>query len=83
MKFWDKSIVPIHLFPVMTTNFWWPIYYIPSVKSNIIGLGQMTEEGSIMELVGSFLKFFDKNGARLIKIKLSRNHLSKVLMKHH
>lgn len=67
----------------MTTNFWWPVYYIPSVKSNIISLGQTIEEGSIMELVGSFLKLFDENGALWIKIKLSRNHVSKILMKDH
>ena len=32
------------------------VYYIPSFKSNVISLGQMTEKGSRVEIVGPFLK---------------------------
>ena len=37
----------------------------------------MTEEGSIVQLVSSFLKIFNRNKALLIK--LSQNHLYKIL----
>ena len=40
----------------------------------------MTEEGSKMELVGSFLKMFDKNGTLLMKIKRSHNRLYRILL---
>ena len=57
------------------------VYYIPSLKSNIISLGQMTEEGSRVEIVSLFLKIYYHNGAPLMKVKWSRNHLYKILLK--
>ena len=43
----------------------------------------MTEEGSRVELVGSFFKIFDKNEALLIKVKRSKNRLYMILLKDH
>ena len=47
------------------------VYYIPSLKSNIISLGQMIEEGSRVEIVDPFLKVYDRNRALLMKAKRS------------
>ena len=44
------------------------VYYIPSLKSNIISLGQMTKEGSRVKIVSMFLKIYDRNGALLMKV---------------
>ena len=45
------------------------VYYILSLKSNIISLGKMTEEGSGVKIVGLILKIYDQNGALLMKVK--------------
>ena len=57
------------------------VYYILSLKNNIISVGQMTEEGSRVKLIGSFLKIFDRNWALLMKVKQWRNCLYKILIK--
>ncbi|XP_020596269.1 uncharacterized protein LOC110036216 [Phalaenopsis equestris] len=54
------------------------VYYIPKLKSNIISLDQMTEEGNTITLVGSFLKMFDRNDALLMNVEKSPNRLYKV-----
>ena len=54
--------------------------YNPYLKSNIINLGQITEEGSKMELASSFLKMFNKKGALLMKVKRSHNRPYKILL---
>ena len=51
-----------------------------TLKSNIISLGQMTEEGSIVELAGTFLRMFYRNGALLMKVKRSHNRQYKILL---
>ena len=68
VKFGDGSIVPIEskgfiLFQCKNGDqcLLTKVYYIPSLKSNIISLGQITEERSIVELVGSFIKMFSRN----------------------
>ena len=59
------------------------VYYITSLKSNIISFGQMTEEGSRMELVDLFPKIFDRNETLLMKVKWLQNRPYKILMKDH
>ena len=81
VKFGDGSIVPIQdkwsiLFQCKNgdNRLLTKVYYIPNLKSNIISLGQMTEEGNRVELAGSFLEMFDINGTLLMKIK--RSHIA-------
>ena len=61
MKLCEVLIVPIQgkgsiLFQFKNgdQNLLTNVYYISSLKSNIISLSQMKEEGSKMEIVGSF-----------------------------
>ena len=68
MKFGNGSIVPIQgkgsiLFRCKNDIFaCLEIRQLSnSLKSNIISFRQMTEEGSRVELAGSFLKMLDKN----------------------
>ena len=87
MKFGDGSAVPIQgkgsiLFQCKNGDqrLLKKVYYIPNLKSNIINLSQMTEDGSRVELAGSFLKMFDKNGTLLMKVKQSHNRLYRILL---
>ena len=66
VKLCDGSIVPIQgkesiLFQCKNgdKHLLTSVYYIPSLKSNIISLGQMIEEGSKVEIVDPFLKVYD------------------------
>ena len=88
MKLCDGSIVSIQgkgsiLFQCKNSDLclFTKVYYIPSLKNNIIFLGQMTEEGSRVVIVGSLLKIYDRNGALLMKAIWSRNRLYKLLLK--
>ena len=53
------------------------VYYIPSLKSNIISLGQMTEEGSKVIMDGSVLTLYDRNKVLLLRVQRSANRLYK------
>lgn len=44
------------------------VYYIPSLCSNIISLGQLFEEGNKVILSGEFLWVRDKQGKLLMKV---------------
>lgn len=57
------------------------VYFIPSLKNNIISLGQMTEEGSQVIMDGSILSLFDRNKTLLLRVKRSSNRLYKTLLK--
>ena len=76
VNFGDGSVVPIQgkgsiLFQCKNGDqrLLTKVYYIPNLKINTISLGQMTEEGSRVELPDSFLKMFEKNGILLMKVK--------------
>lgn len=45
------------------------VYYIPSLRSNIISLGQFAEEGYDVIIKGDFLWVREKQGALLMKVK--------------
>ena len=90
MKFCKRSIVPIQdegsiLFQCKNgdQHLLTKVYYILSLKINIICHGQMTEEESRKELIDSFLKIFDKNRALLMKVKRSQSNLYEILTKDH
>lgn len=56
------------------------VYYIPSLKSNIISLGQATEAGCDVRLRGEYLTMHDQDGKLLVKATRSKNRLYKVQM---
>lgn len=55
------------------------VFYIPTLCSNIISLGQMSEEGKRVEIKGEYLWVFEEQGKLLIKVKRSPNRLYKLL----
>ena len=56
------------------------VYYIPDLKSNIISLGQATEAGCDVHMVGDNLTLHDGGGNLIASAKRSKNRLYKVLM---
>lgn len=55
------------------------VYYIPSLRSNIISLGQLAEDGYKITLNGDFLWVRDGQGVLLMKVKRSTNRLYKII----
>ncbi|KAL8116448.1 hypothetical protein AgCh_022808 [Apium graveolens] len=56
------------------------VYYIPSLCSNIISLGQLSECGIKVILNGAFMWVYDEKGRLLIKVKRSCNRLYKIIL---
>lgn len=56
------------------------VYYIPSLRSNIISLGQLAEEGYNVVLKGEHLWVRDEQGVLFIKVKRSVNMLYKLII---
>ena len=56
------------------------VYYIPSLCSNIISLGQLSEEGYRITLSGDLLWVRDDKGELIMKVKRSMNRLYKVIL---
>lgn len=56
------------------------VYYIPSLCSNIISLGQMVNEGYKITINGEFLWVRDELGVLLMKVKRSMNRLYKFII---
>lgn len=44
------------------------VYYIPSLKNNIISLEQMTEKESLVTMYGSLLRLYDRNKTLLLRV---------------
>lgn len=57
------------------------VYYIPTLRNNIISLGQMSEEGSKVVLKGEFLWVYDEQERILKKVKRSSNRLYKSFLR--
>lgn len=53
------------------------VYYIPSLKNNIISLGKMTEEGSLVTMYESVLRLYNRNKALLLRVQRSSKRLYK------
>ncbi|KAH7689140.1 RNA-directed DNA polymerase protein [Dioscorea alata] len=45
------------------------VYYIPKLCSNIISLGQMTEDGNKVLMEGDTIKVFDRSGKLLMSVE--------------
>lgn len=57
------------------------VYYIPALTSNILSLGQLTEEGYDVRMHGATLKMYDSPGRLVMKIQRSVNRLYKINLK--
>ena len=56
------------------------VYYIPSLQSNIISLGQLSKDGYKIVLKGENLWVHEGNGDLLIKVRRSSNRLYKIII---
>lgn len=56
------------------------VYYILSLCSNIISLGQLAEGGDKIVLLGDFLWVHDHSGRLLMEVKRSPNRLYKIIL---
>lgn len=54
------------------------VYYIPTLRSNIISLGQLSEEGNRVVLNGGSLWIYDSCGRLLMHVRRSSNRLYKI-----
>ncbi|KAJ0532496.1 putative RNA-directed DNA polymerase [Helianthus annuus] len=57
------------------------VYYIPSLKTNILSLGQLTEIGCKVVMDGDLLTIRDRNRKLLMRVKRMKNRLYKVKLK--
>lgn len=51
------------------------VYYMPKLRSNIISLGQLEENGCTITLEDGYLRIFDQGGKLLVKVPRTRNRL--------
>lgn len=56
------------------------VYYIPTLCSNIISLGQLSENGNKVVLNGNYLWVYDGDGRLVMKVQRSTNRLYKILL---
>ncbi|KAD5961432.1 hypothetical protein E3N88_12905 [Mikania micrantha] len=54
------------------------VYYIPALRSNVISLGQLTEDGYEIAMKGEFLKLHDEKGKLVMKVQRSINKLYRI-----
>lgn len=54
------------------------VYYIPTLKNNIISLGQLVEQGSKVIMHGAFMWIYDHNGALVMMVRKTANRLYKI-----
>ena len=54
------------------------VYFIPSLRSNIISLGQLSEEGNRVVLNGEYLWVYESCGRLLLQVRRSSNRLYKI-----
>ncbi|KAD5802866.1 hypothetical protein E3N88_14226 [Mikania micrantha] len=57
------------------------VYFIPTLKSNIISLGQMTEIGYEIKMKHEFIWVKEEDGTLLMNVPRSLNRLYKILLK--
>ncbi|XP_074326735.1 uncharacterized protein LOC141664660 [Apium graveolens] len=57
------------------------VYFILSLCNNIISLGQLSEDGKKVVLLGEFLWVYDEHRCLLMKVKRSSNRLYKAILK--
>ena len=57
------------------------IYYIPDLRSNILSLGQATEQGCDIRMKENYLTLRDPSGRLLVKVLRTTNRLYKIPLK--
>ncbi|XP_074347273.1 uncharacterized protein LOC141686115 [Apium graveolens] len=57
------------------------IYFIPSLRNNIISLGQLSEEGKQVTIKCEYMWIHEEEGKLLMKVKRSANRLYKLILK--
>ncbi|RDX98797.1 hypothetical protein CR513_18245, partial [Mucuna pruriens] len=60
------------------TAFMHDVLYIPSMKNNLLSLGQLLEKGFTMVMQANHIKNFDDKQRLVLKAQLSRNRTFKV-----
>ncbi|KAJ0592694.1 putative RNA-directed DNA polymerase [Helianthus annuus] len=58
------------------------VYFTPALTSNILSLGQMTEDGYDICMRNEFLKVRDVEGKLVMKVQRSKNRLYKIVLQH-
>lgn len=88
VKFGDGSCVSINgkgsiLFEAKTgeQKLLTDIYFIPDLRSNILSLGQATEQGCEVTMKDDYLTLQDPNGRLLVKVPRSTNRLYTISLK--
>lgn len=56
------------------------VYFIPTLRNNIISLGQLSEAGNKVILEGDHLWVYEKSGTLLLRVKRTVNRLYKVML---
>ena len=51
------------------------VYYIPQLRSNIVSLGQLDENGCHVAIRGGFLRLWDRRQRLLAKVPRARNRM--------
>ncbi|KAL8107457.1 hypothetical protein AgCh_024023 [Apium graveolens] len=54
------------------------VYFIPSLRNNIISLGQLSEDGDKVVIEGEYLSVYDEKGRLLMRVRRSTNRLYKI-----
>ena len=54
------------------------VLYVPSMKNNLLNLGQVLEKGFTMAMQGNHIEIFDDKQKLVLKAPLSRNRTFKV-----
>ncbi|GJR95217.1 zinc finger, CCHC-type containing protein [Tanacetum coccineum] len=57
------------------------VYYLPSLKSNLLSLGQFTEIGCKVEMEDNELRLYDVNNQIFIRVPRQKNRLYKAILK--
>lgn len=63
-------------------GFIYDVYYVPAMKSNILSLGQLLEKGFDISMKDSYLTINDARGNLVAHVKMSKNRLFALNMKH-
>lgn len=56
------------------------VYYIPSLHNNIISMGQLSESGNRVVLLGEYLWVYVVSGMLMLKVKRSLNRLYRIVI---
>lgn len=57
------------------------VYYIPTLCSNIVSLGQLSENGKKVILSGDYLWVYDEHRRLIMKVKRSENRLYRIILR--